>query len=390
MRALTEREKLIYGFALIDTGQAKQGVKIVRAYVEANPQEQVAKLELARGLYLSGRLGEAKEIFDQVKLSTTALPANVATNIARYEQLISAREADLGFKFRPYVEFGLGHDDNVNSGLGQPNVTLPFFGPVQIASTGLAQKSAYQRAQAGVGISRAIDWDWSFIANLAVDARQYDQARAFDSVSTAMFTGLSYNKNADSFRASINYNNQRIANAFLRYIPSISLDYTRQFSSASINAGLQIGEQRYQGAQAVREVNYSTALMGVRYRLPFANSVNPVLTAQYSRTNEQNRSTRPDLAKNSVSLRLGVEMAPADKLILYTAATHTRSTYSDQDQFFGLTRQDKYDGYELGLQYALSPKWLLSANFNASTVQSNIELYTNRRNAFDLALRYSF
>src|SRR3954470_19677192 len=80
-----------YGVAAIDAGHAGEGVLALERYIANFPDNQAARLELARGYYVLGDDARAREEFDTV-LKTNP-PVTVQANVQRFMDAIRARES---------------------------------------------------------------------------------------------------------------------------------------------------------------------------------------------------------------------------------------------------------------------------------------------------------
>src|SRR3954470_21710406 len=75
-----------FGVAAIDAGHAGEGVLALERYVANFPDNQAARLELARAYFVLGDNARAREEFDVVQKSNP--PPNVQANIQRFMDAI--------------------------------------------------------------------------------------------------------------------------------------------------------------------------------------------------------------------------------------------------------------------------------------------------------------
>src|SRR5688572_10316100 len=105
-----------YGVAAVDSGHAGEGVLALERYVIQFPDNDRARLELARGYFVLGELVRAREEFETVARKNP--PPAVQATIDRFMDSIRAQETRYSTTATAYIEIGGGYDSNVNSGVG--------------------------------------------------------------------------------------------------------------------------------------------------------------------------------------------------------------------------------------------------------------------------------
>src|SRR3954462_12600836 len=93
-----------YGVAAVDAGHAGEGVLALERYVANFPDNQAARLELARAYFVLGDNTRAREEFDVVQKNNP--PPNVQANIQRFMDAIRARESAYQTTGGFYAEMG--------------------------------------------------------------------------------------------------------------------------------------------------------------------------------------------------------------------------------------------------------------------------------------------
>src|SRR6185503_19877957 len=119
-----------FGVAAIDSGNAGEGVLSLERYVTNFPDNLEARMELARGYFVSGEDTRAREEFDAVRKANP--PPPVVTNIDRYLDALRARDSAFKTTTSAFLEFGVGYDSNINGGVSSAGVNLPVFGLVTV------------------------------------------------------------------------------------------------------------------------------------------------------------------------------------------------------------------------------------------------------------------
>jgi hypothetical protein len=113
------------------------------------PDNDRARLELARAYFVLGELVRAREEFETVLRHKP--PPEVEATIDRFMDSIRSQETRYRTTASFYAELGGGYDSNVNSGVGNPVISVPTLGVVQLAQIGA--RSADYFAPLGVSIN---------------------------------------------------------------------------------------------------------------------------------------------------------------------------------------------------------------------------------------------
>src|SRR5881396_1597298 len=181
-----------YGIAALDSGHAGEGVLALERYVVRFPDNDRARLELARGYFVLGELVRAREEFETV-LRKDPPPAVQAT-IERFMDSIRAQETRYAATAAGYVEIGGGYDSNINSGVGNPVITVPTLGTVQLAQAGAKSGSSFLHLGGGGQVSHPIAPGVAILGGGSFEGKfhtgTFDQQ--FDQTNLSAFGGASY------------------------------------------------------------------------------------------------------------------------------------------------------------------------------------------------------
>jgi hypothetical protein len=191
-----------FGIAAVDTGNAGEGVLALERYIIQFPDNDRARLELARGYFVLGELVRAREEFEAV--SRRNPPPSVQATIDRFMDSIRSQETRYTTTATGYVEIGGGYDTNANSGLGNPVLAIPALGftNITVAATGLKKRSAFYHLGAGGQVAHPIAPGVSLLGGVSFEGKMHDDnfAKQFDQSNYGGFGGLSWLKNKDLFR----------------------------------------------------------------------------------------------------------------------------------------------------------------------------------------------
>src|SRR5205807_9142984 len=146
-------------------------------------------------------LVRAREEFETV-LRKNPPPAVQAT-IERFVDSIRAQETRYANTAIGYAEIGGGYDSNVNSGIGNPVITVPTLGTGQLTQAGVKSGSSYLQLGAGGSMSHPVAPGLALLggasAEFKLNAGSFD--KQFDQGAVAAYGGASVIKDKDLYRA---------------------------------------------------------------------------------------------------------------------------------------------------------------------------------------------
>lgn len=377
-----------YGIAAVDSGHAGEGVLALERYIVRFPDNDRARLELARAYYVLGELQRAREEFQAVLRRNP--PAEVQATIDRFMDSIRAQETRYRTSASFYVEMGGGYDSNVNSGVGNPVISVPTLGVVQLAQTGAGSADYFMHLAAGGQFSHPVAAGVALIGGLGAEGKlhqdKFDQQ--FDQVSAVVYGGASYLQDKNLLRATLSVSSLYVDYDRFRDAATLGAEWHRQideFNSASVFG--QYARLEYPSSP-VRDSDFYG--LGAGWRRAFVGRLQPVFQLQASYGQERNDAepVRDDLSRDLYTLRGGLSLTPAPRWGLSLGLAYTRSSFEDADPLFLVRRDDDYYGVDLGASYRLTRQLSVRADYLYSENRSNIPLYQYTRDVVTLRARF--
>lgn len=379
-----------FGVAAIDSGHAGEGVLALERYVIQFPENDRARLELARGYFVLGELVRAREEFENV--SRKSPPPSVQATIDRFLDSIRAQETRFSTTTTGYVEIGGGYDSNANSGVGSSIINIPTLGQLQLAAAGVKSGSSFFHLGAGGQLSHPIAPGVALLAGGSVEGKMHanDFDQQFDQTSVNGYGGLSYIKDKDLYRATVSLGSLYVDYNRFRDTLSAGAEWHRQLDE--FNTGSVFGQYaRLEYPQSpVRNADFYAG--GVGWRRAFVVPMQPVFLFQGLVGQEKNDASpvRNDLSRDLFTLRGGVSITPAPRWGASAALSYTKSRFKERDPLFATRRDDDYYGFEFGASYRLTRQLTVRTDYQRSNNESNIALYEYKRDMVTLRARYEF
>lgn len=379
-----------FGIAAIDSGHAGEGVLALERYVIQFPDNDRARLELGRAYFVLGEMVRAREEFEAVLRRSP--PAAVRINVERFLDAIKSQEGRYTTTATGYVEIGGGYDSNINSGASSTLVNVPA-GVISLVPAGVRTDAAFMHLGAGGQLSVPVAPGTAVFGGGSVEGRLHkggDLEKSFDQTNYSAFLGGSAIRERDLYRFTASYSQLNVDWRDFRKIYAIGGEWHRQVDELNTgNVFLQYAKLEYPD-QPARDADFYGA--GLGWRRAVLSPLRPVLQGQIMLGREDNSASpsRDDLSRDLVTLRGSLSLTPAPMWGISAALTYTGSNYQEPDLLLGAKREDDYYAAEAGLRYRWTKDLSLRADYVISENQSNIGLFSFRRQVITLRARYEF
>ncbi len=362
-----------YGVSAIDTGHASEGTFALERVLLVFPDDQVARIELARGYFNLQEYSLARETFEAVLKSNP--PPMVRDTAEAYLDRIRINES----RYRPthngFMEFSLGLDDNVNVGVDE-NLSLP---------ESEAQDDNFASISGGWTYIHPISPGWLFESTLSGDLRKNQDLSAFDTTTGTIQLGISHLQAASKYKAEIIAQQFNLDGSSFRTLNGINLNWQYTLSQkSSFNSSLQYAQFDYPD---LVYRNSDLITLGMNYTHAFSSYLQPLLFSTLSLGTENAEDTTNSISlreaeRDIYSLRLGLVLNFTNTLALQTAIGTQNSNYSE--------REDDYNTADLNLIWAFARKWRLDTRYGYTNNDSTDDLRSYKRNVINMTVNYTF
>ncbi|NVK02772.1 MAG: DUF560 domain-containing protein [Oceanospirillaceae bacterium] len=374
----------ILGASSIDQGQYKEGVFALERALLTAPQNQLLKLELARGYFYLGNAIEAQRLFDEVLTSSPALP--VRKRIENYTNAMDAKALNRGPQLKGFIEFWIGSDSNVNSGpADQPSVVTLGLGSLE---------SSDAFFQTGAGIK----FDYAYSNTRMVNARLLFADRNYEDVAgqdTAQFSATiehGWRSIRRDYLAGVNLERYKLGDMHYRDLSGVYLQWDEKLSQQSlIRSTLSLNNLRYpdvtyrDSAQWMLNSTYIRSLPGrwnpTWYLGGFIGAASPERSTILSEA---------EIHRDFLGLNAGVQLNLTEKLSLTPSFIYQEAKFNGESWLYSKKRVDRFYGPSVRANFQLNDTWSLGVNLSAVRNSSNIDLYNFERTQLMLGTRFTF
>lgn len=378
----------LYGVAAIDAGRASQGVFALERVLMQFPNDQVARLELARGYYILEEYARARQEFERV-LATNP-PRGVRDTTETFLEKIRISEARYRTTTGGNVTLGMGSDSNVNSGPDNSGLTL-----IQLDDSSLGHRDTYTELTASWGVGHPFAPGWMVTGNITAALIKNQDYSEFDTTTGTVQTGVSHITKQSRYKGELMYQQFQLDGEEYRRLNGLNLGWQYNFSQrASLDTTLQYATLEFPTI-TVKDSTLTTLALTYTHNLDGA--LQPVVFANLNIGSEaaedsSNASALSDTERDILGLRMGTILAFSSKLALQMAAGFQTSEYAGRQvlSFLGDFRQDDYISANLNLIWLIDRDWRLDTRLGYSKNDSNVEIYSYDRATIGLEANYSF
>ena len=381
------RADLWCGIAAVDVGRAGVGVFALERYVLRYPDDTRGRLELARAYFFAGDAPRARTEFEAVAKERP--PAAVQAGIDRYLDALRAREAQYRPTLFAYVEVGGGYDSNANAGVAQSDITLPTFGAVTVGPLGVAQRSGFGWAAAGIQGTYPVAPGVALFGSILGNGTFYGSASDFDLANGSLAAGVSYLAGRNWFALTYAHAEVIVDGSRYRSSDGVGFEWRHQISEQALfSITPQYAHFSYTGNNAVRDADYTA--VAALYRQQWTSALQPVmsLTAYYG--DEHDTKGYAYLGRRLYGAVADVTVSPSPPWALSAALAFVRSDYDAPYPIIEVSRRDDNWALNLGAAYYFSRNWSARLEYQYARNNSNLALFEYSRNVGALKLRYEY
>ena len=381
-----------YGLAAIDSGHASEGVFALERVLLAFPEDDRARLELARGYFLLGEYSRARREF--LTVLDREPPPNVKANIQQYLDAIRLRETRFRTSSTAYAELGLGYDTNVNSAPPDADFLVPalpgFQGHLDPLST--AQADGFGQIAAGAQVVTPYAAGRSLYFGGDINQRLNVEQNEFDTGWVTGRTGWNGLSGNNRLRAGLQAQYFQLDYKDYRNLFGINGDWRHNLNAQNELIGFVSADVLRYPSQRIR--NATLYNLGGAWKRLFEAKYHPELLVSlyggYENPVSSEESAQAIAQRHLLGARVTGRLIPTARLSVYGSGGYQRSHYIGTDILFQTQRTDNFYSLQAGFTYLLSRHWSLRGDLYYYDNQSNILLNDYDRTWGLLRLRYDW
>ncbi|HEB99961.1 MAG TPA: hypothetical protein ENJ05_10695 [Thiotrichales bacterium] len=379
-----------YGLAAIDSGFVSQGVFALERVLLLRPDNDLVRLELARGYFLLEQYDRARREFN--KVLAAGPPQEVQANIRSFLDIIRLRESDYKTTAGLYLELGTGYDTNVNSGPSGANFDSPLLGPGTLDNASVAMEDAYLNYAAGVNVSHPVRPGLALTGNLSYSHREHEEATEFDIGSFNAQGGVSWVRGDDRYQAGLQWQNYEVGHDRYRELLGLNGEWRRHLDDHTlVSAFVQLADMDF---YTNRMRDSWQGMAGLGLQLAFGGALRPLvfgtLYGGKERARNDDSAARSLVDRDIYGASLGGQVMLHPAFSLDIGVQWQESRYRNDDGFFLLKREDEFKNVSLGATWLPYRHWSLRTKLGYTDNSANISINRYHRTELGVTLRYEY
>ncbi len=393
-----------FGIAALNAGAPGEGVLALERYLLQFPENRSAQFQLARGYFILGDDPRAKEEFSALAVGANPVETE---RIQQFLDAIRTRES----RYRPsvsgFMEFGAGHDSNINSGIASGQVAgLPPGVVVQPGQSSEHQSDRFGMTAAGVQGVYPVAPGVALYGGVQLSGRMHQQSRndVFNSTVSGLQAGVSLVEGRHLYRAGMDMTRVGLASQPYLNLSTLVGEWQYQHDQYNrVGATVQWSDQRYHSIDTYLDLDKTVRVnasgdgrdsrlthLSTFWTHTAAHNWKPEWTLGLNAGSDRNRQSRTDLSRDLWGARSSVAIQPFARWTFAAGLSYQASRYAAEFSEGVPARQDDYFALDLSAACALSRHWTLRGEYQAVDQHSTIGFFKYRREQLAAKLRYDF
>lgn len=379
----------LLGLAALESGRAPEAIFAFQRVLAVEPENKLARAQIARAYFETGDTIRAEAQFKQVE--EMGVPPEVRQALTKY--LSAIRESGMAArkKFHAYLEATLGYDTNVNSATSDTTVAIPAFAGLlfELNPVGVSRGDPYLGLAGGFSVREPLTPHIDAVLGGSGDLKLNKSQDRFDTQTLGGYFGASYLANRYTYTLALQGENFKVDKRAFRDALGVVGQVSRQIGLASqATAYVQATHLDYPG-QTIRNANRYVG--GVGYsRLLAGPHQATIYAGMYGGVEDEVSSGVPWLGHRLIGLRVGGDMNVLPKTVAFASVNAEFRRYGGAEPLFLKTRNERRWDVIGGIHYRPAPLWTITPEVSYTRNDSNIPIYSFDRTLLSVTLRRDF
>ena len=376
----------LLGIAALDAGDPERAVFALERVLALQPNNHVARAEIARAYFVMGEREQARREFEAVRAQ--AIPEEAKATVERFLSAIAAAE---GTRIDGFIEFSAGYDTNVASATANSAIAIPGLGGAAFTldPTLIERGDQFFNLAGGVNFTRKLSQPWSLIGGIAATLRRNTDTTNFNTDTLDGSLGVRYTSGLDAFTLGLQAQYFGVDAERYREATGGVAQWQHAFDEhTQVSLFGQYAQLRYE-TQPVRDADRS--IVGVAFAQAIAGAYSPAIFASlYGGEEEALDPAFPNLGHTPVGVRVGGQLRLGGGWSTFGSASYEQRKYGGVEPLFLATREDEQFDVIAGVSYLWRPGTTVLAQIAYTDNRSNIPLNDFDRTVSSVALRFNF
>jgi hypothetical protein len=376
----------LLGIAANDAGEAERAVFALERVLALQPQNHIARAEIARAYLALGERDAARREFETVR--GQPIPEQAKASIERF--LAAIRAADTT-RVDGFLELGMGYDTNVNAATSAAQVALPALGGVIATLDPLTTRrgDGFGALAGGINVTHKLSEMWALVGNASGSARLHPHEDQFDQMTLDASLGARWSRGRDAISLGGQLQSFQLDYARYREVAGAVAQWQHSYDdNRQISLFGQHGRLRYP-TQSIRDADRD--VLGIAYGRAFTVRSAPVVFGSaYAGRERQLASEDPNVGYDLWGVRVGAQMSFGRGWGVFASAAFEERDYGGPEPIFLETRRDRQTDLGIGVSYLLRAHTTVVAQVAYTDNRSNIPISRFDRTVAGISVRFTF
>lgn len=373
------------GIAASDAGHYGEAIIALQRALAREPDNALARAELARAYALAGDIDTARAQFSTV-VDDPTIPDPVRQRFTGFVRQFDRQIKGGGSDISGFGEAAFGHDSNINSATQLTSITIPLFaalGPGTLGAGARAQKDEFYDLSGGISGVSAVGRQDRIFGSVLGNFRDNLDSAAFDQASLTGTAGFAHTfASRDVVSLSGQVQKYWLGHRSYRTAFGAIGQYTHMLSGGkALSASIQYNRFEYD-RDSLRDSDRFAFGVGFAARNYAVNLIGG---------HEETRRQAGDAESNSFAgASVGAEFPVSPRIALVAGAAFDLRRYDRKDVLFMRKRNDERIDLTAAVKVAVLPRLFLQPKATWSRNWSNIALYDHERWTVQAGVRFEF
>lgn len=381
---------MLLGISGVQGGENSRGIFALERVLAIEPNNIEARAMIAKGYYRAGEADNAKAEFNNV---LSQKPNDQITKLVEDNMLAIDKATGQTTAFAAYLDFGIGHDSNINSATSSSTINASIAGspliPLTLTPSSQEQGSNFVNTAAGISVRVPLNKNVSAFGSLAGTAKFNWSDETFDTSSLDYSVGVNVKHNIDNYTLALQGGSFSVNARTFREAMGLSGQWQRNVDDHNQVSVFAQGSQLEYQDNSIRDAR--RYVVGGGWGHSFDGDKAKVLyLSAYGGTERTDDSTYDFLSNRLYGLRALGQMAINYKLVAFTGVSYEHRKYDEQDPSFLITRRDNQYDFNIGLRYLPGNNFTIKPQLSYIDNRSNNNLYEFDRYILSINVRKDF
>ena len=375
----------LLGISALDAGDPERAIFALERVLAMQPNNHVARAEIARAYLAVGEREAARREFQTVRAQQ--IPEDAKATVDRFLSAIAAADVT---QVRGYFEAGFGYDSNVNSATAQNQIAVPFFGGALFDfSTSTSRSDHFGSFAGGGSFTRKLSQNFALVGGASGSIKLHADLGAFDTYNIDGSLGGRLTSGKEAFTLALQLQEFGVDFASFRQAGGVVAQWQHNYHERK-QATLygQFTSLEYPD-QPIRDADRS--VVGIAYGQALSGEYAPVVfLSAYGGQEREKADGVPHLGHDLAGIRIGGQVRLGTGWGIFANASHERRLYGGIDPIFLARREDRQHDVAAGLTYLVGAGTTLVLQLSHTRNDSNIVINDFDRTVLSTSVRFNF